>query len=202
MCNNLNSPINYYPQDFAWRDSVTRVFASGFFHKSPSPKPLKITLGSFRIFSKICGDIHPSQGASPGQRLWQICSWQILQPVPLMLLTPVANLPPVSAMGTLLGCRHLKVNLKTKIDIYVNSSTQRCPNKIIKIFWLKIFSICHQCQRHRWCTLNCEYLREFSEKFETALLVYSGACGKLIHEKSQKSRGTVPLNVLEAVLFC
>jgi hypothetical protein len=40
-----------------YRDSVTRFFASGFFHESPSPKPLKITLGSFRILSKILGDI-------------------------------------------------------------------------------------------------------------------------------------------------
>jgi hypothetical protein len=45
--------------------------------------------------------------------------------------------------------------------------------------------------------LSCEYLREFSKKFEMALLVYSGAWGKLIHEKnrSRKSHGTVPLNV-------
>jgi long-subunit acyl-CoA synthetase (AMP-forming) len=44
---------NYrYPE----RDSVTRFFASGFFHESPSPKPLIITLGSFQIFSKIRGD--------------------------------------------------------------------------------------------------------------------------------------------------
>jgi hypothetical protein len=36
--------------------------------------------------------------------------------------------------------------------------------------------------------LSCEYLREFSKKFETALLVNSGAWGKLIHEKKQKSK--------------
>jgi hypothetical protein len=41
------------------------------------------------------------------------------------------KLPPVS------GCRHLKVNLKAKIYIYFNSTTQRCPNKIIKIFLLE-----------------------------------------------------------------
>ncbi len=40
----------------------------------------------------------------------------------------------------------------------------------------------------RWCTLSCEYLREFSKKLETALTVYSGAWGKLIHEKNQKSK--------------
>jgi hypothetical protein len=41
----------------------------------------------------------------------------------------------------------------------------------------------------------CEYLREFSKKFETVLTGYSGAGGKLIHEKtrSKKSRDTVPL---------
>ncbi len=41
--------------------------------------------------------------------------------------------------------------------------------------------------------MSCEYLREFSKKFETALMVYSGAWGKLIHKKirSRKSRDTV-----------
>jgi hypothetical protein len=38
------------------------------------------------------------------------------------------------------------------------------------------------------CTLSCEYLREFSKTFGTALMVYSGAWGKLIHEKHQKSK--------------
>ncbi len=63
---------------------------------------------------------------------------------------PAANLPPVSTtpvanchryqiMGTTSGCRHLKVNLKAKIYIYVNSTTQRCPNNIIKIFLLEGF---------------------------------------------------------------
>jgi hypothetical protein len=42
-------------------------------------------------------------------------------------------------MTTISGCRYLKVNLKAKIDIYVNSTTQRCPNKIIKIFLLEGF---------------------------------------------------------------
>ncbi len=95
--------------------------------------------------------------------------WQILSPVSLVLLIPVANLPPVSmmpaenllpvsttpvanchryqrhrrqicdrcqrhrwqTMGTISGCRYLKVNLKAKIYIYVKSTIQRCPNKII-----------------------------------------------------------------------
>jgi hypothetical protein len=40
-------------------------------------------------------------------------------------------------MATISGCRYIKVNLKAKIYIYVNSTTQRCPNKVIKIFLLE-----------------------------------------------------------------
>jgi hypothetical protein len=43
-------------------------------------------------------------------------------------------------MATISGYRHLKVNLKEKIDICVYSTTQRCPNKIFKIFLLEGFS--------------------------------------------------------------
>ncbi len=89
-----------------------------FFYESPSLKPLKITLGSFRIFSKISGDIRRSRCTTgvndTGGHRWQI-------------------------MGTISGCRHLKVNLKAKFYIYVNSTTQRCQNKIIKIFLLEGF---------------------------------------------------------------
>ncbi len=60
--------------------------------------------------------------------------------------------------------------------------------KLLKFFWLKIFSICHRCCWHRWQTLSCEYLREFSKKFEMILMEYSGAGGKLIHEKNQKQK--------------
>jgi hypothetical protein len=35
---------------------------------------------------------------------------------------------------------------------------------------------------------TCEYLREFSKKFEMVLMGYSGAGGKLIHEKNQKQK--------------
>jgi hypothetical protein len=38
-----------------------RFFASDFFHESSSPKPLKITLGSFQIDTKICEDIGKSR---------------------------------------------------------------------------------------------------------------------------------------------
>jgi hypothetical protein len=37
-------------------------------------------------------------------------------------------------MGLISGCRNLKVNLKAKVYIYVDSTIQRCPNKIYKIY--------------------------------------------------------------------
>ncbi len=103
-------------------------------------------------------------------------------------------------MGTIIKLLITSNELKEKIYIYVNSTTQSCPDKIIKFFWLKIFSICHLCQRHRWCTLSCEYLREFSKNLQMALMVYSGAWGKLIPEKtrSRKSCDTVLLIVCDS----
>ncbi len=47
------------------------------------------------------------------------------------------------------------------------------------------WQICHRWLWYRWCTLTWEYLSEFT-KFETVLMGYSGAGGKLIHEKNQK----------------
>jgi hypothetical protein len=63
------------------------------------------------------------------------------------------------------------MNLKKKIYLYANSTTQRCPKEIMKTFLLKIYSICHGCQQHCWCNLSWEYLHEFSKKSETALMV-------------------------------
>ncbi len=65
------------------KGQCNEIFRFLIFHESSSPKPLKITLGSFRIFSKIRRDIHK---------------------VPLVLLMPVAN------NGTISDYLHLKVN--------------------------------------------------------------------------------------------
>ncbi len=67
------------------------------------------------------------------------------------------------------------------------------------------WQICHRCQRRRWqiatgindigdklaTSVNVTELRislQISKKIETALMVYSTAWGKLIHEKNQKSK--------------
>ncbi len=63
--------------------------------------------------------------------------------------------------------------------------------KYLKLFWLKIFSICHLCRWHQWCTLPCKYLEfiaSFFKKFKSALMAYLGAWGKMIHVKKQKQK--------------
>ncbi len=42
-------------------------------------------------------------------------------------------------MDTISGCWHLKVTLKEKSYLYVNSTTQRCSKKIIKTFLIEDF---------------------------------------------------------------
>jgi hypothetical protein len=65
-------------------------------------------------------------------------------------------------MGTILGCRHLKENLAAKIYIYVNSTTQRCPNKIIKNFLIEDFFHLPA------VLLKLQIAPKFSKKFETS----------------------------------
>ncbi len=55
---------------------------------SSCPKPLKITLGSFRIFSKIRGDIRKSRFTTGIN--------DTVANFPLVSMTPMAKLPPVS----------------------------------------------------------------------------------------------------------
>ncbi len=90
--------------------------------------------------------------------------------------------------GMISDCLHFKVN--KKMYLLVNSTTQRCPNKIFKIFLIDDFFHFPPVSTTRWCTLSCEYLREFSNKFEIIIILmgYSRAGGKLIHEKNLKSK--------------
>ncbi len=123
------------------------VFCFRFFmnhHSTP-----RITWGSFKIFSKILGDICKWRSTTSIDNSGKFClrypwccwyRWQIL--------------------GTISNCWHLKVILKEKMYLYDISTTQRCSKKIIKTFLIEDFFICHRCQRHRWCTLSCTNFRK------------------------------------------
>jgi hypothetical protein len=109
------------------------IFCFRFFHESSAPKPLEITLGSFRFLSNIRGDI-PSQGYHRCQlNRWPICHWyqqhprSIFPSVRLVSLIPVANCHrnqrhrwqifhqcPFLIMATISDYLRIKENLKEK----------------------------------------------------------------------------------------
>jgi hypothetical protein len=68
---------------------VSHVFLlQFFFHETSSPKPLKITLGSFQIFLKFA-EILTSQSAPP-------VSTTLVGNLLAVSMTPAVKLPPVS----------------------------------------------------------------------------------------------------------
>ncbi len=136
----------------AWRDSITRFFASDFFHESSSPKPLKIILGSFQMFSKISRDIRNS-----GK-------------LPLLLMTPAANLPPVSTIpeanfatsscgvvdtGGKLSLLRISLIIFEKFAAGVTDTKGKFCHQFRWCCWYR-WQICHWCQRYQrqichWC---------------------------------------------------
>jgi hypothetical protein len=104
-----------------------------FFHESSSPKPLKITLGSFKFFLKIRGDILKSRcttgindtGGKFATGISGISDTVVkLPPVLLVLLKPVAKFAHRSQqycwqiIETISDCLQFKVNLKKKLSLF------------------------------------------------------------------------------------
>ncbi len=97
--------------------------------------------------------------------------------------------------------------LDSRVNIYINfclqvhfkvSAAWYCSHCLPSVSLIPVEScrwyrwhwwqICHRCLWYWWCSLTCEYLREFSKKIETVIMGYSGAGWKLIHEKNQKQK--------------
>jgi hypothetical protein len=90
-----------------------------------SPQPLK-NISDIPIFQKFT-EIFTSQGAPP---------------VSMTLTVTLAFVDVVNNGNNIrLLTVHLEVNLKKKMYLYVNSTTQRCPNKIFQNFLIKIFHL-------------------------------------------------------------
>ncbi len=97
-------------------------------------------------------------------------------------------------MGTIPDCLHLKVNLRKKIYLYVNSTTQRCSKLTFKTFLIEDFFHLPPVDTVRapWiANISANFLKNRPKK--TA----SGSRGKLIHEKiwSRRTRGNVPVRL-------
>jgi hypothetical protein len=99
-------------------------------------------------------------------------------------------------MRLISGWGYLTLNLKAKIYIYVNSTIQRCSNKIIKIFLIEDFFICQRCQRHAVVNLELRISQQLKEKIRNGpngILWGWGEIDSLKKTRSKKSRDTVPL---------
>jgi hypothetical protein len=66
------------------------------------------------------------------------------------------------------------------------TAIKRCPNKIIKTFAIEDFFHLQPVSMTPVVHLELQISQRIFEKFETALMVYSGAWGKLIQEKNLK----------------
>jgi hypothetical protein len=173
------------------RDSVARFSTSGFFQESVSPKPLSIPLGSFRIFSKIRVDIHSSRFATGVNNTGGKCKKSLIIKVLIIVWTTVANLPPVS---TTLG------KLVEKFAAGVVDTGGNFAAGVVDTGGKFATGVVDTGD----ASLLANISANFRKKFETVLMGYSGAGGKLIHEKtrSKKSRDTVPLNYFLYVFLC
>ncbi len=154
---------------------MSRDFCFWFFYESVSPQPQSIPLGSFRIFSKIRGDTGGNFATGVKDTGGKL---------PPVSTTPAANFPPVSTtpaanFATSSPCAvdtgeqyqaadTLKWTWRQKFIYILTLLPKGAQTKILKFFCLKIFSICHLCRWHRWCTLSREYLSEFSKKIRNA----------------------------------
>jgi hypothetical protein len=72
--------------------------------------------------------------------------------------------------------------------ICVNSTIQRCPNKIIKIFQIEDFSHLPPVSTTPVVNLELRISPRIFEKIRNGPKEYSGAGGKLIDEKNQKQK--------------
>ncbi len=194
------------------------------FKKLSSPEPL-ITLGSFQIFPKIHGNICKSRctigindtsGKSAScindtaghWHQWHFCHqcpWHWLHaPPPLPIKTLWCENHENPSDGKSHTWAPLKWTWRRKM-FYLYCMSTRLPKgvqtKYLKLSFLKIFSICHLFQRHRWCTLKCEYPRLFRQNLKLPNGIFRGL-GETDSWKKPKVENLWALSLLKKLPTC
>ncbi len=92
-------------------------------------------------------------------------------------------------------CWQLKMNLKKKIYLYANSTTQRSPKEIIKIYLFEVFFPLPPVSTIPMVHLELRISPRIFKKIQDGPYGILWGWGKLIHKKTKrkKSRDTVPL---------
>ncbi len=106
-------------------------------------------------------------------------------------------------MGTMSDYWQLKVKLEEKIHLH-KFITQRCPNKLKKTFLIEdFFHLPPVTATQVGASWAANISANYWKKLKTALMGYSGARGKLIHEKTPKSKISwhCPFKSMESILW-
>jgi hypothetical protein len=107
--------------------------------------------------------------------------------LPPALLTPAANLPPVSTT---------RAELVAKFAAGVVDTGGKFATGVVDTNRRQFATgVIDTGGKFLWYTLTCEYLSEFSKKFEMTLMLFSGAWGKVIHEKKPEAKNLVTLSL-------
>jgi hypothetical protein len=85
-------------------------------------------------------------------------------------------------------CRQLKMNLKKKIYLYDNSTTQRCQKEIMQIFLIEDFFHLPLVSTTPVVHLELRMSPRIFEKIRNGRNGKLKGLGELIHEKNQKSK--------------
>jgi hypothetical protein len=98
------------------KEQCHNIFAIEFFYKSSSPKPLKITWGSFQVFLKICRDIVNSRCTTSINDTGGNLATSIITPA-ASFATDINNASSkfstgVGVFGTISDCLHVKMKGK------------------------------------------------------------------------------------------
>ncbi len=121
--------------------------------------------------------------------------------LPPVSMTPVANLSPVSLIPVAIchrrrwhrrqicrRCLKLKMTSKKNIYLYANSTTQRCPKEIRKVFLIKDFFHLPPVSTTPVVHLELRISPRIFEKIRNGMIGITRTLGKLIHEKNQKQK--------------
>ncbi len=142
-------------------------------------------LGSIvNIYINFCLQVHFKVSAA----------WYCSHHVPPVSLTSAANLPPVSLTPM--------ANLQTSISGTGGKICRRCRWYRRQFCHLCYWHRWQICQRWRWCTLICEYLHEFSKKFEMTLCYFQGLGGRWFMKKKPEAKNLVTLSLLGLFWSC
>ncbi len=158
------------------RDFLLQVFFINHLPQAPEK-----TLGSFQLLKKFASQGAPPVSTTPAVNFAM---------VPLVLLIPVSTKPavnflPVSTAAVDNNWKYIRLlTTLEKIDLYVNSTTHRCPNKTIKTILIDDYLYLPPAPKTPVVHLKLPISLRIFELRNGTNGILKGAGGKLSNEKN------------------